>query len=215
MSTLCVRLQRTLTYYLLWRFRVHLWDGISIFPRDQTGLENSGLGGASQASSLKTFSEPLTPMLTGVVTFQEAGGECSFCKLSVERFIGFMPWGRHLGNADWTQALKSVSGETEAQRAESAQQVGSQAGSRTLKSCVRGPRLVFSFGLLVPLLPAPTSPGYADHMGLTRFRRRFQALDPLLMKKLMLAAERIDERKVRGVGGDGGWRPWMLLFLRT
>lgn len=37
--------------------------------------------------------------------------------------------------------------------------------------------------------------GYADHMGLTRFRRRFQALDPLLMKKLMLAAERIDERK--------------------
>ncbi|XP_070131413.1 unconventional myosin-XVIIIb [Equus caballus] len=37
--------------------------------------------------------------------------------------------------------------------------------------------------------------GYADHMGLTRFRRRFQALDPLLMKKLMLATERIDERK--------------------
>ncbi|XP_004690910.1 PREDICTED: unconventional myosin-XVIIIb [Condylura cristata] len=37
--------------------------------------------------------------------------------------------------------------------------------------------------------------GYADHMGLAQFRRRFQALDPLLMKKLALATERIDERK--------------------
>ncbi|KAM7051716.1 unconventional myosin-XVIIIb [Molossus nigricans] len=37
--------------------------------------------------------------------------------------------------------------------------------------------------------------GYADHLGLTHFRRRFQVLDPLLAKKLMLAAEGIDERK--------------------
>ncbi|XP_054936652.1 unconventional myosin-XVIIIb, partial [Physeter macrocephalus] len=37
--------------------------------------------------------------------------------------------------------------------------------------------------------------GYADHMGLTQFRRRFQVLDPLLMKKLMSAPERVDEKK--------------------
>uniref|UniRef100_A0A8D1K4S2 G protein-coupled receptor kinase 3 n=1 Tax=Sus scrofa TaxID=9823 RepID=A0A8D1K4S2_PIG len=37
--------------------------------------------------------------------------------------------------------------------------------------------------------------GYADHMGLTQFRRRFQALDPLLTKKLMSAPEGVDERK--------------------
>ncbi|XP_016064212.1 PREDICTED: unconventional myosin-XVIIIb [Miniopterus natalensis] len=37
--------------------------------------------------------------------------------------------------------------------------------------------------------------GYADHMGLTQFRRRFQVLDPPLAKKLMLATEGIDERK--------------------
>ncbi|XP_036908274.1 unconventional myosin-XVIIIb isoform X2 [Sturnira hondurensis] len=37
--------------------------------------------------------------------------------------------------------------------------------------------------------------GYADHMGLTRFRRRFQVLDPLLAKKFLLATEGIDERK--------------------
>ncbi|XP_058137546.1 unconventional myosin-XVIIIb isoform X2 [Dasypus novemcinctus] len=37
--------------------------------------------------------------------------------------------------------------------------------------------------------------GYADHMGLSQFRRRFQVLDPPLMKKLMLVSDRIDERK--------------------
>nr|XP_030715701.1 unconventional myosin-XVIIIb [Globicephala melas] len=37
--------------------------------------------------------------------------------------------------------------------------------------------------------------GYADHMGLTQFRRRFQVLDPLLMKKLKSAPERVDEKK--------------------
>uniref|UniRef100_A0A7N5JZV1 Myosin XVIIIB n=1 Tax=Ailuropoda melanoleuca TaxID=9646 RepID=A0A7N5JZV1_AILME len=37
--------------------------------------------------------------------------------------------------------------------------------------------------------------GYADHLGLAQFRRRFQVLDPLLMKKLMLASEGVDERK--------------------
>ncbi|EPY80356.1 myosin-XVIIIb [Camelus ferus] len=37
--------------------------------------------------------------------------------------------------------------------------------------------------------------GYADHMGLTQFRRRFQVLDPLLMKKLLSAPEGINERK--------------------
>nr|XP_019611149.1 PREDICTED: unconventional myosin-XVIIIb isoform X2 [Rhinolophus sinicus] len=37
--------------------------------------------------------------------------------------------------------------------------------------------------------------GYADHMGITRFCRRFQVLDPLLTKKLMLVTEGIDERK--------------------
>uniref|UniRef100_A0A8C0PM77 Myosin motor domain-containing protein n=1 Tax=Canis lupus familiaris TaxID=9615 RepID=A0A8C0PM77_CANLF len=36
---------------------------------------------------------------------------------------------------------------------------------------------------------------YAEHVGLTQFRRRFQMLDPLLAKKLMLASEGIDERK--------------------
>ncbi|XP_058512716.1 LOW QUALITY PROTEIN: unconventional myosin-XVIIIb [Ochotona princeps] len=38
--------------------------------------------------------------------------------------------------------------------------------------------------------------GYADHMGLTQFRRRFQALDPPLLKKILLAPEGVDERKV-------------------
>ncbi|XP_074212863.1 unconventional myosin-XVIIIb isoform X3 [Camelus bactrianus] len=38
--------------------------------------------------------------------------------------------------------------------------------------------------------------GYADHMGLTQFRRRFQVLDPLLMKKLLSAPEGINERKL-------------------
>ncbi|XP_007946175.1 unconventional myosin-XVIIIb [Orycteropus afer afer] len=37
--------------------------------------------------------------------------------------------------------------------------------------------------------------GYADHMGLTQFRRRFQVLDPPLMKTLMSTSEGIDERK--------------------
>ncbi|XP_057602671.1 unconventional myosin-XVIIIb [Hippopotamus amphibius kiboko] len=37
--------------------------------------------------------------------------------------------------------------------------------------------------------------GYADHMGLTQFRRRFQVLDPLLTKKLMSSPEGVDERK--------------------
>nr|XP_051691432.1 unconventional myosin-XVIIIb isoform X1 [Oryctolagus cuniculus] len=37
--------------------------------------------------------------------------------------------------------------------------------------------------------------GYADHMGLTQFRRRFQVLDPPLLKKLVLASEGVDERK--------------------
>nr|XP_012611991.1 unconventional myosin-XVIIIb [Microcebus murinus] len=37
--------------------------------------------------------------------------------------------------------------------------------------------------------------GYADHMGLTQFRRRFQALDPPLLKKLTMTSEGIDERK--------------------
>ncbi|XP_033618173.1 unconventional myosin-XVIIIb isoform X1 [Fukomys damarensis] len=37
--------------------------------------------------------------------------------------------------------------------------------------------------------------GYADHMGLTQFRRRFQVLDPTLMKKLTSAPEGVDERK--------------------
>ncbi|XP_040859528.1 unconventional myosin-XVIIIb [Ochotona curzoniae] len=38
--------------------------------------------------------------------------------------------------------------------------------------------------------------GYADHMGLAQFRRRFQALDPPLLKKILLAPEGVDERKV-------------------
>ncbi|XP_066116369.1 unconventional myosin-XVIIIb [Saccopteryx bilineata] len=37
--------------------------------------------------------------------------------------------------------------------------------------------------------------GYADHMGLAQFRRRFQVLDTPLMKKLVLATDEIDERK--------------------
>ncbi|KAM5200094.1 unconventional myosin-XVIIIb isoform 3-T3 [Hipposideros larvatus] len=37
--------------------------------------------------------------------------------------------------------------------------------------------------------------GHVDHMGITQFRRRFQALDPLLTKKLTLVTEGIDERK--------------------
>ncbi|XP_043757441.1 unconventional myosin-XVIIIb isoform X2 [Cervus elaphus] len=37
--------------------------------------------------------------------------------------------------------------------------------------------------------------GYADHMGLTQFRRRFQVLDPALMKELTSAPEGVDERK--------------------
>ncbi|KAF6082176.1 myosin XVIIIB [Phyllostomus discolor] len=37
--------------------------------------------------------------------------------------------------------------------------------------------------------------GYADHMGLARFRRRFQVLDPPLAKKFLSATEGIDERK--------------------
>ncbi|XP_054450403.1 unconventional myosin-XVIIIb [Pteronotus mesoamericanus] len=37
--------------------------------------------------------------------------------------------------------------------------------------------------------------GYADHVGLARFRRRFQALDPQLAKKFMLTTEGIDEKK--------------------
>ncbi|KAM6155724.1 unconventional myosin-XVIIIb [Rhynchocyon petersi] len=38
--------------------------------------------------------------------------------------------------------------------------------------------------------------GYADHMGLTQFRRRFQVLDPPLMKMLLSTSEGIDERQV-------------------
>ncbi|KAI4557478.1 hypothetical protein MJT46_014157 [Ovis ammon polii x Ovis aries] len=37
--------------------------------------------------------------------------------------------------------------------------------------------------------------GYADHMGLTQFRRRFQVLDPVLAKELISAPEGVDERK--------------------
>ncbi|XP_040106912.1 unconventional myosin-XVIIIb isoform X1 [Oryx dammah] len=37
--------------------------------------------------------------------------------------------------------------------------------------------------------------GYADHMGLTQFRRRFQVLDPVLTKELISAPEGVDERK--------------------
>uniref|UniRef100_A0A8C9P0Q3 Myosin XVIIIB n=1 Tax=Spermophilus dauricus TaxID=99837 RepID=A0A8C9P0Q3_SPEDA len=37
--------------------------------------------------------------------------------------------------------------------------------------------------------------GYADHMGLAQFRRRFQALDPVLLKKLLPTSEGMDERK--------------------
>lgn len=71
------------------------------------------------------------------------------------------------------------------------------------------PGLVFSLGLIVllfvlaPPLP-PLPPGYTDHLGLAQFRRRFQVLDPLLMKKLMLASEGVDERKVCGTRGGGG-----------
>ncbi|XP_072863213.1 unconventional myosin-XVIIIb [Chlorocebus sabaeus] len=45
--------------------------------------------------------------------------------------------------------------------------------------------------------------GYADHVGLTHFRRQFQVLDPPLLKKLMLTSEGIDERKVGGAHGRG------------
>lgn len=37
-------------------------------------------------------------------------------------------------------------------------------------------------------------------MGLAQFRRRFQVLDPPLLKKLALTSEGLDERKVRAVG---------------
>lgn len=37
--------------------------------------------------------------------------------------------------------------------------------------------------------------GYAEHMGLAQFRRRFQVLDPLLLKKLDSTSEGLDERK--------------------
>ncbi|XP_052023609.1 unconventional myosin-XVIIIb [Apodemus sylvaticus] len=37
--------------------------------------------------------------------------------------------------------------------------------------------------------------GYAEHMGLAQFRRRFQVLDPALQKKLDLVSEGLDERK--------------------
>ncbi|XP_006249640.2 unconventional myosin-XVIIIb [Rattus norvegicus] len=37
--------------------------------------------------------------------------------------------------------------------------------------------------------------GYAEHMGLAQFRRRFQALDPALLKRLDLTSEGLDERK--------------------
>jgi myosin-18 len=37
-------------------------------------------------------------------------------------------------------------------------------------------------------------------MGLAQFRRRFQVLDPALLKKLDLTSEELDERKVCKVG---------------
>uniref|UniRef100_A0A8C0X584 Myosin motor domain-containing protein n=1 Tax=Castor canadensis TaxID=51338 RepID=A0A8C0X584_CASCN len=37
--------------------------------------------------------------------------------------------------------------------------------------------------------------GYADHMALGQFRRRFQALDPPLMKQISASTEGVDERK--------------------
>ncbi|XP_048198707.1 unconventional myosin-XVIIIb [Perognathus longimembris pacificus] len=37
--------------------------------------------------------------------------------------------------------------------------------------------------------------GFADRMGLPQFRRRFQALDPALLKRLALAPEEVDERQ--------------------
>ena len=81
--------------------------------------------------------------------------------------------------------------------------------------CQRGQALGWSshlnplfFCLLWALLP-----GYAEHVGLTQFRRRFQMLDPLLAKKLMLASEGIDERKVCGAMQEGVG-PWVLLFQR-
>lgn len=52
----------------------------------------------------------------------------------------------------------------------------------------------------------PSAPGYADHMGLAQFRRRFQALDPALLKKLASPSEGVDERKVRpAAGAPGAW----------
>ena len=41
-------------------------------------------------------------------------------------------------------------------------------------------------------------------MGLAQFRRRFQVLDPLLLKKLDSTSERLDERKVREFGSQAG-----------
>ncbi|XP_069850333.1 unconventional myosin-XVIIIb [Dipodomys merriami] len=37
--------------------------------------------------------------------------------------------------------------------------------------------------------------GFADHMGLPQFRRRFQALDPALLKRLASGSEGVDERQ--------------------
>lgn len=57
-------------------------------------------------------------------------------------------------------------------------------------------------------------PGYADHMGLAQFRRRFQTLDPLLTKELDSASETMPERKVRmeeGTGMDAKGLPVQLL----
>lgn len=48
------------------------------------------------------------------------------------------------------------------------------------------------------------SPGYAEHMGLAQFRRRFQVLDPLLLKKLDSTSEGLDERKVCELGSQAG-----------
>lgn len=50
--------------------------------------------------------------------------------------------------------------------------------------------------------PVCPSPGYADHMALGQFRRRFQALDPPLMKQISASTEGVDERKV-GEAGAG------------
>lgn len=91
-------------------------------------------------------------------------------------------------------------GETEAPRNESTEHVSSQAGSKTPGWPAH--------------LDACSPPGYADHMGLIQFRRRFQVLDPLLAKKFLSSTEGIDERKVRGDGCWCGCMPWILLFCR-